>query len=383
MKILLVTDQYYQANNGLTISIRRFAKVLREHGNEVRILSFGKPEFLQDGETAYLLGKQKIPIFDKIVTDQGMVFAKPDNLVISKAVEWAEIIHITSPFITSHHVIKEANRQNKPFTAAFHVQPENITSTIHMGRIGFVNSAIYHWFHGFIYKHCRRIHCPSNFIAGQLKNHGYKEQLYVISNGIDPDFKYRKIDKSKQLKGKFVVLMIGRMSIEKRQDVLIRAVAKSKHRDEIQLILAGQGPRKPHLLKLADKLHVPVTINFYKKPDLLDLIAMSDLYVHAADMEIEAMSCMEAFAGGLVPVIANSKKSATPQFALDERSLFVAGNSDDLAAKIDYWYEHPDKKAKMEYEYAESAQKYALDSCVRAAEQMFADEIRQYNAEKR
>ena len=177
--------------------------------------------------------------------------------------------------------------------------------------------------------------------------------------------------------------MIGRMSIEKRQDVLIRAVAKSKHRDEIQLILAGQGPRKPHLLKLADKLHVPVTINFYKKPDLQDLIAMSDLYVHAADMEIEAMSCMEAFAGGLVPVIANSKKSATPQFALDERSLFVAGNSDDLAAKIDYWYEHPDKKAKMEYEYAESAQKYALDSCVRAAEQMFADEIRQYNAEKR
>ena len=109
MKILLVTDQYYQANNGLTISIRRFAKVLSEHGNEVRILSFGKPEFLQDGETAYLLGKQKIPIFDKIVTDQGMVFAKPDNLVISKAVEWAEIIHITSPFITSHHVIKEAN----------------------------------------------------------------------------------------------------------------------------------------------------------------------------------------------------------------------------------------------------------------------------------
>ena len=33
---------------------------------------------------------------------------------------------------------------------------------------------------------------------------------------------------------------------------------------------------------------------------------MSDLYVHAADVEIEAMSCMEAFAGGLVPVIANS-----------------------------------------------------------------------------
>lgn len=382
MKILIVTDQYYQANNGLTISIRRFAKVLREHGNEVRILSYGKPEFLQDGETAYLLNKQKIPFFDKIVTDQGMVFAKPDEDVINQAVKWAQIIHITSPFITSHRVIKEAQRQHKPFTAAFHVQPENITSTIHMGHIGFVNSAIYHWFHGFIYKYCRRIHCPSNFIANQLKSHGYKEQTYVISNGIDPDFKYRKIDKTDNLKGKFVVLMIGRMSVEKRQDVLLRAVAKSKHRNNIQLILAGQGPRKPKLLRLAKKVSVPVIINFYPKAELMDLIAMSDLYVHAADMEIEAMSCMEAFACGLVPIIANSKKSATPQFALDERSLFNAGDSDDLAAKIDYWYEHPDEKAQMEHKYADLSANYVLDNCVCAAEQMFVDEIEQHNDEK-
>ena len=46
------------------------------------------------------------------------------------------------------------------------------------------------------------------------------------------------------------------------------------------------------------------------------------------------MSCMEAFAGGLVPAIANSPKSATPQFALDERSLFPAGDSAALAEKI-------------------------------------------------
>lgn len=42
MKILLVTDQYYSANNGVTISARRFAKVLCEHGHEVRILSYGE-----------------------------------------------------------------------------------------------------------------------------------------------------------------------------------------------------------------------------------------------------------------------------------------------------------------------------------------------------
>ena len=124
--------------------------------------------------------------------------------------------------------------------------------------------------------------------------------------------------------------------------------------------------------ELAEKLGVPVRFGFYSKPELLDLIAMSDLYVHAADMEIEAMSCMEAFACGLVPVIADSPKSATPQFALDERSLFAAGDSAKLAERIDYWIEHEPERKEMERRYAESAKKYNLEQCVRQAEEMFA-----------
>jgi len=36
--------------------------------------------------------------------------------------------------------------------------------------------------------------------------------------------------------------MIGRLSPEKRQDVLIRAVMKSRYADRIQLYFAGSGP---------------------------------------------------------------------------------------------------------------------------------------------
>ena len=35
MKIVLVIDQFDDANNGTTISARRFAQALRDHGNEV------------------------------------------------------------------------------------------------------------------------------------------------------------------------------------------------------------------------------------------------------------------------------------------------------------------------------------------------------------
>ena len=88
------------------------------------------------------------------------------------------------------------------------IQPENITSSIHMAKVQFINAGVYRWFHHYVYRHCSHIHCPSNFIAGELKRRGYTEQLHVISNGIDPDFVYRKLPKTDQFAGKFVILMM-------------------------------------------------------------------------------------------------------------------------------------------------------------------------------
>lgn len=384
MKILLVTDQFYDANNGLTISSRRFAKVLESHGHQVRVVCARASESSESRECDYPLQKQYIPIFDHLVTSQGMTFAKPDDDILEVAIQWADVVHFISPFILSHHGIMICRKLGKPYTSAFHVQPENITSSIHMGSWNWLSHLIYLGFNRYIYQYCAHVHCPSNFIANELKKAGYTSCLHVISNGIDPDFSYRKLEKSPELSGKFVILMVGRLSREKRQDVLIRAIAKSKYADRIQLVLAGKGPKAEQLRALSDSLlPIPAKIGFFSKPDLLDLIAMSDLYVHAADAEIEAMSCMEAFACGLVPIIANSTKSATPQFALDERSLFPAGDYAALADKIDYWVTHEKERKQMELQYAALGKKYDLDQCVSQAEDMFLQAIRETREQPR
>lgn len=90
--------------------------------------------------------------------------------------------------------------------------------------------------------------------------------------------------------------MVGRLSREKRQDLLIKAIGTSKYNKNIQLILCGKGPWKKHLQKLSKKyLANPVKFEFLPQPELLKVINYSDLYVHASDAEIEAISCMEAF----------------------------------------------------------------------------------------
>ena len=68
-------------------------------------------------------------------------------------------------------------------------------------------------------------------------------------------------------------------------------------------------------------------------------------------------------------------RSATPQFALDERSLFPAGDTDALAARIDWWIEHPEERREMERRYAEHARQYSLEASIRKTEEMFRQAI--------
>lgn len=370
MKILLVLDQYDGANNGNTITARRLYTILKQHGHDVRILASGESR-----EDKWGLPEVKVPIFDGLIRKQGFVFAKPVDDVVEEAVKWADLVHVVMPFMVSKKATKYAIKYNKPMTSAFHVQPENIWFSVHLGNFKPLISFTYFFAKKYIFQYHKYIHCPSNMIANQLIKHHYKADIRVISNGIESDFVYKKKEKDDIFKGKFLIVMSGRYSHEKRQDLIIKAVKKSKHEKDIQIFLAGQGPVEEEYRKLAQGLTNPIMMKFLSKDKLKELFSQTDLYIHASDAEIEAMSCMEAFASGLVPVISNSKRSATPQFALDDRSLFKAGSSDDLAKKIDYWFEHPEEKKEMEIKYAESAKKYALEECVYKMEKMFNDAV--------
>lgn len=128
--------------------------------------------------------------------------------------------------------------------------------------------------------------------------------------------------------------------------------------------------------KLGRSLPLKPQFVYLKRDELIKLLSQADLYVHAADMESEAISCIEAFATGLVPVIANSPLSATKQFALDERSLFKAGDAKDLARAIDYWLDNTEERLRMEKVYQESANKYNIDNSITLFEEMLQEALK-------
>lgn len=393
MRILFVIDTYDTNNNGTSISAQRFAEELRRRGHEVRILCADLPETDTEGNPLpveitqkYLVNEFYIPIFNPLIKKHGFSFGtifKESREVIHEAVQWADIIHSFMPFGLEMYASKYAEKIGKPNTGAFHIQPENLWSSVGLGKVQWIQERGYRNFREWHYYKFRHIHVPSQFMGRMLEERGYKAKIHVISNGIQDAFieaGKNKMERGKPPKlpefhDKIVIMMIGRLSQEKRQDVIINAVPYSKYCDKIQLIFAGKGPEYDNYVKLGRQLTNMPKFVYVGQQELIDLLLQCDLYVHASDMESEAISCIEAFATGLVPIIANSAVSATPQFALDGRSLFEPGSPKDLARAIDYWLDHPNERAYMGELYRVAAKKYSLANSVSMFEEMLNEEI--------
>ena len=375
MIITLVIDTFNVNNNGTTMSATRFAHALISRGHTVRVVACGNAGDTTGqgpgGPKMFYVPELVVPIASRLAHRQNTLFAKPVQKVLIAAIDGADVVHIYQPWPLGRAAERIARQLGVPAIAAFHVQPENVTYNIGLGRFPLAAHAVYVLLRLTFYRRFADIHCPSTFIAAQLRRHRYRARLHVISNGVASSFRpgparVRGADEP------FRVLMVGRFSPEKRQDVLIRAVRRSRHAARIQLHFAGHGPREKRLRRMASKLANPAQFGYYSQAELVELIRGCDLYVHASDVEIEGVSCMEAFSTGLVPIISDSRRSATGQFALGPRNLFRSGNSASLAERIDGWIDDPVALNAASDTYARYAELYTIDRSVKAIERVYA-----------
>lgn len=357
MKILIVIDDYHNNSNGMSISTQRFVKEFKKLGCDVRVLAIG--------DVSYSLPEMKIPFFAKLIAQQGFHFALPVRKTTLKAVQWADYVHLDTPFPIGWQAGHLAKKMGKTVTGTFHIYPQNMTASVPILNQKWINNLIMFVFKKISYKNCDVIQCPTAKVKRNLQKYHFPQKLVVVSNGIAQAFidNPHKTDTQQD----FTILCIGRFSNEKDQYTLFRAMQVCKYAKNINLIFAGQGPLKDKFEALAKTLPRKPIMRYFNSKQLRKLEAKSQLVVHCANVEVEGMSCMEAFASGCVPIIASSDLSSTASYSLTKNNQFKAEDYHELAKRIEYWYEHPLELGNMSKKYQTYARSLNVNKCAKMA----------------
>lgn len=171
-----------------------------------------------------------------------------------------------------------------------------------------------------MYKQYNGVICISDQAEMNLRNYlgGDFYNIVTIYNGVNVS-KIESCASNNNLRGdsnRFIVTMVARMVDAKDQDTLIRAFSYLP-KEEFELWLVGDGPRRPVLESLVCKLNLADNVKFWgvrtDVPVLLktsDVIVMSSHYEGLSLSNIEGMAAKKPFVASDVDGIREVTKGA-------------------------------------------------------------------------
>ena len=297
MNIVFVSDTFLPSKNGIVTSIINSSRKLAEKGHKVLIIA-AKPE-------------KKVPVFIhrnvKIHYSLARNFSSypdykvilPNPLLLSKISKFKpDIIHTHVPSFIGWEALLIAKVGNIPFVSTYHTllpdYAEHLKLPKKVSKSKIVNWMIWDYTRIF-YNSTDAVISPSPGIKKLLRKEKIKKRILVISNGVDLD-KFKRGKKSK----KFRILHVGRISLEKSIDVVIKAFKGLSV--DAELVIVGDGPDLDKMKKLArsdKRIKFTGSVSHEKVPKYF---SSADLFVTASKTETEGIVLLEAMACGL-PVV--------------------------------------------------------------------------------
>jgi glycosyltransferase involved in cell wall biosynthesis len=153
----------------------------------------------------------------------------------------------------------------------------------------------------------------------------------VVYDGLEVPEQYRKIDLHEAFglsPGSRVIMGTGRLSKQKRFDLLIHVAALAKKNGKNwSIVIAGTGDLLSSLRRMARELNVEDMVHFIGfRDDVMDILYASDVFVLSSDSEGMSNALREAMAVGKACV-------ATNVYGVSE--LFQDGNCGIMVSKGD------------------------------------------------
>jgi glycosyltransferase involved in cell wall biosynthesis len=364
LQIAYAIDLFEGVKTGGVISAQRFVQALRVR-HDVTVIAGGP-----SGPGVVGLPQFTIPPFGRVMRQMGFVFAWPSRAPIEAVLRRSDVLHVQFPFWLGIRAAALARRLGVPVVAASHLQPENMLHNVGI-HSGWLANRTWRLFIATIYGKADHLVVPTAFGLSELRRCGLTVPADVISNGIPPQFHPGPARRSPAHAGRFVVLAVSRLAREKRIDLVIEAVRRTRNAARIQLVICGAGPDEGRLRLAAAGLPVPAEFRVVEVDEVPEVLRAADLLVHASEIEMEGMAVLEALGTGLPALVADAPLSAAGRLAISDAFRFPSGDADALAARIDGLVDHPERLEEARRASLEVASGLGLAASVERLEAVY------------
>jgi glycosyltransferase involved in cell wall biosynthesis len=340
---MIVTDQYPPMVGGVPTVTQGLAVDFANRGDQVWVVapSYGQRDVhrLEHKVHVYRFSSFEWPTYQdlRIPFLPFLPFRK-----ILKKID-PDIIHIHSPIVLGNIAQIVAGSLRKPVIVTNHYLPINLSRSLSSDPLfgkPFLTVTYSYLVH--FCNRCEYVTAPTMTALNLLYEHGLRAPAQAISNGVDLK-KFSPGERDKRLQQHFnlpqdrpLILSVNRLSLEKRIDVLIDAVAKMTR--EAHIAIASTGPAEEYLRAKVEELNLTDRVSFLgfiHDKDLAPLYRLADVFAIPSEAELQSLATMEAMACGL-PVVA-ADAYALPELVHREMNgfLFQRGNSEEMAHYLD------------------------------------------------
>jgi phosphatidylinositol alpha 1,6-mannosyltransferase len=293
LRVVVVTESFLPQVNGVTNSVLRVLEHLRAEGHQALVIA---PES-SGGITEYAgFRVKRVPSLEM----KGLLPVGFPQKAIEPLIDGfnPDVVHLASPFFLGNYASRVAERLDIPTLSVY--QTDIAGFARHYG-LTVAHDSLKRWV-AKIHKRTTRTLAPSNWSCEDLKSTGVPN-VHLWPRGVDSQKfspEKRDINLRCELLGdrpdRKLVGYVGRLANEKRIDDLATLDA----RDDIQLVIVGEGPARLRLEKVLKNARF---VGYQSGEDLARYYASLDIFVHTGKHETFCQSVQEALASG-VPVIA-------------------------------------------------------------------------------
>ena len=309
MKVLLTTDWYAPAVNGVVTSVLNLRKELTAAGHEVKVLTLapgGGKGYVEDGVT-YL------PSFDGSKVYPEAIIRHPRyKKYLDELISWnPDIVHSqceVSTYAPAKYIAKVCHA---PLAHTYHTVYEYYVK--YLCPIQPVNKKVAAIFSAKTVNKADVVIAPSAKIEKLLLEYGVKIPIEIIPTGIDverfkeepdPDWIKAKKEELGIPADATILLSIGRLAQEKNLGEIVRYLYNMPRKD-IYFLVVGQGPYRKTMDKLVRKFNLQNRVIFTGQVDPKEVnryYHLGDLFVNASVSETQGLTYIEALSAG-VPLL--------------------------------------------------------------------------------